>query len=91
MPTRGVQQNIQESANHEDAPQDALHRKQRRRQSGSPFVTHAQQLLEGRAQQEDSISLPQMQEDVRGPVRAPSSLRPQAFRGRETLWLPQVW
>ena len=87
----GVQQDVQEPADHEDAPQDALHGRQRRGQGRRGHAAHAGvRPLQGPPQQEDPLALPQVPQDLRRPLRAPPPLRPQALRGREALRLPQV-
>ena len=91
MRARGVCQDVQESADHEDAPQDALHGWQRGQPRRPHDAPHSHLVPQGGPKQEDPLALPQVQEDVRRPVRASATLRPQALRRREAIWLPQVW
>jgi len=95
---RWLQQDVQEPADHEDAQQDAC--KQRGLTGEEQCVggacnqyagAHDVLVAQGRPQQEDPIALPQVQEDICGLVRASTPLRAQAFGGRETVRLPQVW
>ncbi len=99
MWSRWLQQDVQEPADNEDAPQDALRgweiRKCQQICSEPGRVVGAvghswSSLAQGRTEQEDSFPLSKVQEDVRGFVRASPSLWAQAFRRRERIRLSQV-